>query len=111
MSTRRLTGYTKTAVVWSIEGVVGFVGGYYALGLAYDRGLMAEIEKISRRILKPKVGILGLGVAMARVQWYAACVIQVTASIICMALFRLAVKILKYVYEEFIRGWFEKRNG
>lgn len=51
--------------------VIGFAG-YYGLGLAYQWGLMALIDKVAIAILSNTTGTAGVGVFMPVFQWYAA---------------------------------------
>jgi hypothetical protein len=55
---------------WTPRALVVGIGAYYGLGIAYEIGLMAAIDKIAIGILKKSVGYVGIGALMPTVQWY-----------------------------------------
>lgn len=57
---------------WTPRAIVAGFTGYYSLGIAYDIGLMAAIDRIAIRILRYLLGYVGIGALMPTIQWYAA---------------------------------------
>lgn len=90
--------------VWTPQLVIGAFAGYYSVGYAYDKGVMAVIDRVAIRILKPKVGYVGLGVVMPTVQWYAAWGVRVSAAAIAVGICSGAIKTGKLVWACFGRS-------
>lgn len=65
---------------WTPRAIAAGIGGYYALGLAYEFGLMAVIDRLAIRILKQAVGYAGIGALMPTFQWYSAWGVRITAA-------------------------------
>lgn len=59
-------------VRWTPRAIAVVIGGYYGLGIAYDSGLMALIDKVAIQAIKHFAGYTGVGALMPTVQWYAA---------------------------------------
>ena len=59
-------------IKWTPRAIAVFVGGYYGLGIAYEWGLMAKIDRIAIRIIKHFFGYAGIGALMPTAQWYCA---------------------------------------
>lgn len=57
---------------WTPRLCVVTLAGYYGLGVAYEIGLMALIDRVAIRILKHFLGYAGIGAFMPSVQWYGA---------------------------------------
>jgi hypothetical protein len=74
------------------------VAGYCSLGMAYESGLMAAIDKVAIKVLIKHVGYIGLGAAMPAFQWYAAWGIRVVACVIAAALYELCLRIVSACY-------------
>jgi hypothetical protein len=85
--------------VWTPPLIVGGFAGYYSLGFAYEKGVMAEIDRIAIRILRHKVGYVGLGVVMPTFQWYTAWGVRVTAAAIAAGVCTGVIKIGSFVYK------------
>lgn len=63
----------KTFVIkWTPRVIAVAIGGYYGLGIAYELGLMALIDRVAIQIIKHFLGYAGVGALMPTVQWYAA---------------------------------------
>ena len=59
-------------IKWTPRAIAVAVGGYYGLGIAYELGLMALIDKIAIQIIGHFLGYAGIGALMPTVQWYSA---------------------------------------
>ncbi|MGB7978146.1 MAG: hypothetical protein WCF19_03170 [Chlamydiales bacterium] len=57
---------------WTPRLIAVAIGGYYGLGVAYDLGLMALIDKVAICVIKHYFGYGGIGALMPTVQWYSA---------------------------------------
>ena len=73
--------------------VLGFAG-YYSLGVAYEKGIMAAIDRVAIRILRHYVGYAGLGAIMPTFQWYAAWSVRALAAIGAGILYDLIERII-----------------
>jgi hypothetical protein len=65
-------------IKWTPRALAVAIGGYYGLGIAYELGLMAVIDKIAIAIFKHSVGYVGIGAAMPTFQWYSAWAIRIS---------------------------------
>jgi hypothetical protein len=74
-------GVVPFLVKWTPRAVAVAIGGYYGLGIGYDLGLLAIIDKIAIQVLKHLVGYAGVGAYMPTVQVYAAWGIRVTVGL------------------------------
>lgn len=88
-------------VKWTPRLVVGGLAGFYSLGVAYDVGIMAAIDRVAIKILKHHVGYMGLGAMMPTVQWYAAWGVRMTAAIGAALLYDFLERIVKVVLAYF----------
>ena len=93
---------------WPPRVCIAAVGGYYSLGVAYEYGIMAAIDKLAIRFLKHWVGSTGIGALMPTAQWYAAWGVRGIAALGAGKLYDLAerivlaaVKVLKRVSSGF----------
>lgn len=91
----------KFVIKWTPRIIAVSVGGYYALGIAYETGLMAEIDKVAIVIIKHHVGYIGLGALMPTVQWYAAWTVRCSFGLIAGLLYDLTEKICLCLYSSF----------
>ncbi len=87
--------------------VMGFVG-YYSLGVAYEKGIMAAIDRVAIRILRHYVGYAGLGALMPTFQWYAAWSVRALAVIGAGLLYDLIERIILYIVT-ILRGRHERQ--
>ena len=62
---------------WTPRAIAVAVGGYYGLGIAYDWGLMALVDRVAIEVIKHFAGYAGIGAFMPTVQWHAAWVVRV----------------------------------
>jgi hypothetical protein len=60
--------------------IVAAIAGYYSLGVAYEMGMMASIDRVAIIVLKDLVGYAGIGAAMPTFQWYSAWAVRVVAA-------------------------------
>ena len=92
--------WLQFAIKWTPRTVIPFLAGYYSLGIAYDTGLMAKIDRIAIRILRPSLGYMGVGAFMPTFQWYSAWGIRVTAALGASLLYDLAERIFFLAYRK-----------
>ncbi len=57
---------------WTPRLLVATFAGYYCLGMLYDYGVLAAIDKVAIVVVKHFVGYAGVGAAMPTIQWYCA---------------------------------------
>jgi hypothetical protein len=88
---------------WTPRTIVAGLAGYYSLGLAYDQGLMASIDRIAIRILRHFMGYVGIGGFMPTFQWYSAWGLRMLAAIGAGLLYDLAERIICASYQIFFR--------
>ncbi len=93
--------FSNFAFRWTPRIVVSTVAGYYSLGVAYERGVMALIDRVAIQILLPRVGYLGLGAVMPTVQWYAAWAVRIAVTIAVALLYDLCERMLIAAYRRF----------
>jgi len=86
--------FKKFVMKWTPRVLVAGFVGYYSLGIAYDLGVMAAIDKVAIRILKNWVGYAGVGAAMPTVQWYTAWAVRVTSAGAAGILYDLGEKVV-----------------
>jgi len=86
---------------WGPRTVSALIGGYYGLGIAYDLGIMAAIDKIAILILKRFVGYVGIGVFMPTIQWYSACAVRTLSALSTSLLYNTAENTTIYVVKRF----------
>lgn len=84
-------------LTWTPRVIVAVIAGYYSLGIAYDTGLMAEIDKIAIQILKHWVGYAGIGALMPTFQWYSALAVRMVAATVAGLLYDLIERLVRYL--------------
>lgn len=84
----------EAVLTWTPRIIVAAVAGYYSLGIAYETGLMAEIDKIAIQILKNWVGYAGLGALMPTFQWYSAWAVRFIAGAVAGLLYDLLERLV-----------------
>ena len=86
---------------WTPRALVVACGAYYGLGVAYEIGLMAAIDRVAIQILKQWVGYIGIGALMPTVQWYSAlavrCCMSATAALLYNVLERIGQAAYRYL--------------
>ena len=88
----------RFAVRWTPRAIVAGIAGYYCLGIAYEMGIMAAIDRIAIRILRPSLGYMGMAAIMPTFQWYSACGIRVLAAITAGLLYDLIERVIYAVF-------------
>jgi len=86
-------GVSSFALKWTPRIIAVGIGGYYGLGLAYELGIMATIDKIAIVIFKSIVGRAGIGVFMPTFQWYSAVFIRGAAAICSGIIYEISNRI------------------
>lgn len=66
--------------------------------MAYELGIMAEIDKIAIRILRPSLGYMGIAAIMPTFQWYSAYGVRIAAGITATLLYSLVERIMIAIY-------------
>ncbi len=89
-------GMKDFLVKWTPRLLVATLTGYYSLGIAYEYGIMASIDKVAIRVLKNWVGYAGLGAAMPTFQWYAAWAVRMSAAASAGIGYDLGEKFVRY---------------
>lgn len=87
------TGFSQTlhfAIKWTPRAIVAGVAGYYSLGIAYEKGIMAAIDRAAIYILRRTVGYAGIGALMPTFQWYSAWAVRVVAALSAGIVYDLA---------------------
>lgn len=97
-----VTTWFQFAVKWGPRAIVAGLAGYYCLGVAYESGLMAAIDRIAMRILRPSLGYMGMAAFMPTFQWYSAWGVRVVAAIGAGFLYDLIERIFNAIYQKFI---------
>lgn len=93
--------FLEFMATWTPRTFVGALAGYYSLGIAYEKGVMAAIDRVAIRVLKNSVGYAGIGKFMPSVQWYAAWGVRITATLGATILYDLTERIV-YAVARFI---------
>ncbi len=68
-------------IKWTPRMISVGIGGYYGLGLAYEFGLMASVDKVAIRMIKYFFGYVGVGALMPTAQWYAAWAVRLVVGL------------------------------
>lgn len=91
------------ALKWTPRAIVAGLSGYYCLGVAYDMGIMAAIDRLAIRILRPSLGYMGIAAFMPTFQWYAAWGIRTIVAIGAGLLYDLVERILRTVFNRYFQ--------
>ncbi len=83
---------------WGPRVLVAAIAGYYSLGIAYEWGIMASIDKIAIPILKNSVGYAGIGAVMPTFQWYSAWGVRTVSAFGAGLLYDVGERIVLYAY-------------
>ena len=94
----RIHDLYQFALRWTPRAIVAGIAGYYSLGIAYDKGVMSQLDRIAIKVFKHTVGYSGLGAFMPTFQWYAAWGVRITAAIVAGILYDLIERIVFFVY-------------
>lgn len=82
----------RFALKWTPRSAVAGLAGYYCLGIAYNTGIMAAIDRLTMHILRPSMGYMGMAIFMPTFQWYSAWGVRVVSAIVSGFLYDLAEK-------------------
>jgi hypothetical protein len=82
---------------WTPRAIVIGVGAYYGLGIAYEIGLMAAIDKIAIGILKKSVGYAGIGALMPTVQWYSSLAVRFGMAAVASLSYDLSLRTASFI--------------
>ncbi|GAB4190078.1 MAG: hypothetical protein Tsb0015_11020 [Simkaniaceae bacterium] len=85
-------------ITWGPRAIFAVIAGYYSLGVAYDIGLMAAIDRVAIDVLKHYIGYAGLGAAMPTFQWYSAWAVRISAAAAGGLLYDVLERISLYVF-------------
>lgn len=75
---------------WTPRAIMAGLGGYYSLGIAYDYGLMASIDRVAIAVFRKTMGHVGMGAFMPTFQWYSAWAVRFSAAVTAGLLYDLA---------------------
>jgi hypothetical protein len=84
-------------LTWTPRILIAGIIGYYSLGIAYDWGIMAAIDRVAISILRDTVGYVGIGVFMPTIQWYAAWSVQVISAACAGLLYDLVERLTVFI--------------
>jgi hypothetical protein len=80
---------------WTPRTIVAGFAGYYSLGVAYEMGVMAAIDRIAIRILRHFMGYAGIGAFMPTFQWYSAWSVRIVSALGAGLLYDLTERIIR----------------
>ena len=83
---------------WTPRAIIAGLAGYYSLGIAYDKGLMAAIDRIAIYIFRHTFGFVGMGAFMPSFQWYSAWAVRIVAAFAAGILYDLAERVAIAAY-------------
>jgi len=78
------------ALRWTPRAIMAGLGGYYSLGIAYDHGVMAALDRVAIALFRRTMGHVGMGAFMPTFQWYSAWGVRFIAAIGAGILYDLA---------------------
>lgn len=82
------------ALRWTPRALIAGVAGYYSLGVAYDKGVMAAIDRVAIRAFRHFWGYAGIGAFMPTFQWYSAWGVRIISALAAGILYDLAERIV-----------------
>ena len=85
---------------WTPRILVAGVAGYYGLGVAYEVGIMAAIDRVAISILRDSVGYAGIGAAMPTFQWYSAWAVRSVAAAGAGLIYDLLERLTIFVFKQ-----------
>jgi hypothetical protein len=83
---------------WTPRTIVAGLGGYYSLGIAYEHGIMAFIDRLAIAVLRKNMGYVAIGAFMPTLQWYSAWAVRLTAAIMTGLLYDLTERVAIAAY-------------
>jgi hypothetical protein len=91
---------TAFIMKWTPRAAVTLVSGYYGLGIAYEMGWMASVDKVSIQALKCFFGYAGVGAFMPLAQWYSAMAVRVAIGLSAGLVYDVTEKCAIWVYSK-----------
>ena len=82
------------ALRWTPRALFAGVAGYYSLGVAYDKGVMAAIDRVAIKVFRHFWGYAGIGAFMPTFQWYSAWGVRIICALAAGILYDLAERIV-----------------
>lgn len=79
---------------WTPRTIIAGFAGYYSLGMAYDRGLMAAIDRVAIQVFRHFLGYAGMGAIMPTFQWYSAWGVRIVAALAAGLLYDLTERMV-----------------
>lgn len=92
------SGCLNVTFRWAPRAIVAGFVGYYSLGFAYERGVMAAIDRVAIPILLQTLGYAGIGAFMPTFQWYSALTVRLIAALAAGILYDLAERVVLFIY-------------
>jgi len=86
---------------WTPRAAFALVGGVYGLGIAYETGLMALIDRVAIYVIKRFFGYVGVGALMPTIQWHAAWLARSTIGGCAAFTYDLTERGSVYVYQKY----------
>lgn len=99
LSTREKT--VSFLATWGPRAIAVAVGGYYGLGLAYEWGLLALIDRAAIPLIKHVGGYAAVGAAMPTFQWYSAWAVRFAFGLLSACLYDLTVRATQSAFAHF----------
>ena len=93
--------YLYFAIKWTPRAIVAGLAAYYSLGIAYERGYMAAIDRVAIRTLRHWMGYAGVGAFMPTFQWYSAWSVRMVAALGAGILYDMIEKVVRAVFARF----------
>ena len=89
------------ALRWTPRAIIAGIAGYYSLGVAYEKGVMAAIDRVAIRVFHHFFGYAGIGAFMPTFQWYAAWSVRIFSALAAGLLYDVAERIIIFSYRKF----------
>ena len=96
----------KFLLKWTPRALAALAGGFYSLGLAYDLGLMIEIDRLAIKLIRPWLGHIGIGLFMPTFHWYAAWGVRCLAALLTGLIYDLLARLVRYL----IKRWRQRKQ-
>lgn len=93
---------SRQVIHWTPRTCAAGAAGFYSLGIAYEKGLMAAIDRIAIQLLRYHVGYMGLGAIMPTFQWYSAWGVRLSAALLAGLAYDITERIVLYTIRNFI---------
>lgn len=88
--------------------IVSTVAGYYCLGYAYEKGVMAQIDKIAMPIMISYLGRGGMAAFMPTFQKYSAWGVRIVSALAAALIYDLCERILTAAWRAIIHCIFPR---